>query len=328
MHRFSVIVPCYNEQTTIDRLLSALLAQTVPLTEGEVLFADGMSTDETRKRIQSFQDNHPYLRMIILDNPKRNIPAGLNTAIREAQGEVLIRLDAHCIPYPDYVERCLMDLEAGLGDNVGGIWEIKPASSTWIARGIAAAASHPLGAGDAGYRTARKAGQVDTVPFGAYRRELVERIGMYDETLLTNEDYEFNVRIRQNGGVIWLDPEIRSIYFSRGDLKSLAQQYLRYGFWKGQMLRRYPATLRWRQALPPLFVLSILLLVIIGFFFHPAWILLGIEVGIYGIVLFLFALQKAFQTGDAGLIIAMPLAILTMHFCWGAAFLVSIWKRV
>jgi glycosyltransferase involved in cell wall biosynthesis len=328
MTKYSVIVPCFNEEATISGLLDALLGQTYPISAGEIIFADGMSTDQTRACIQRVQQNHPEATIKIVDNPKRNIPAGLNSAIAQAQGEIIIRLDAHCIPRPDYIERCLKDLDEGLGQNVGGVWEIQPSNSSWIARGIAAAASHPLGAGDAAYRTARQGGSVDTVPFGAYQKELAQRIGLYDESLLTNEDYEFNVRIRQNGGIVWLDPQIRSIYFARGSLNALAQQYLRYGLWKGRMLRRYPQTLRWRQVIPPLFVLSLLLLAAAGFFFEPAWLLLVLEAGLYLIVLFLFGFLKAFQTGDAWLIIGMPLAIATMHICWGAAFLSSVWKRV
>lgn len=328
MIKASIIIPCYNEQSTIRQLLDALVGQTIPHEEIEIIIADGMSADHTRKEILGFQRDHPQMRIIIVDNPERNIPSGLNRAIENASGKYLVRLDAHSIPYPDYIERCLADLGAGKGDNVGGVWEIKPFRPTWIARGIAAAASHPLGVGDASYRISAQAGEVDTVPFGAYSKELIQRIGAYNEKLLTNEDYEFNARIRKSGGKVWLDPLIRSVYFARGNLVSLAQQYLRYGFWKGRMIRNYPETLRWRQALPPVFVLSLLLLGIIGVFFRPAWWLLGMEVTAYLIILILFGIQKGVQSREPGLIIGMPLAIATMHLCWGAAFLWSLCKKV
>src|SRR3989304_7761914 len=120
-----------------------------------------------------------------------------------------------------------------------------------MARPIAAAASPPLGAGDAGYRVGSQAGEVDTVPFGAFRREWLERVGGYDESLQTNEDYELNVRLRRAGGKIWFDPSIRSVYYARSDLAQLWRQYYRYGFWKARMLLRYPGSIRWRPALPP-----------------------------------------------------------------------------
>ena len=138
--------------------------------------------------------------------------------LENASNDVIIRLDAHSHPYPDYVTRTVSALEADVADNVGGLWEIKPGSDTWIARSIALAASHPLGVGDALYRHGKKAAYVETVPFGGFRRELWEKLGGFDETLLTNEDYEFNSRILKSGGKIWFDPEIRSVYYSRSTL--------------------------------------------------------------------------------------------------------------
>jgi succinoglycan biosynthesis protein ExoA len=142
----------------------------------------------------------------------------LNQAIRESRGEIIVRLDAHSMPIPEYVERCVAAHQAGKGDNVGGVWEIRPGAQTRMAEAISFAAAHRLGAGDAMYRVGAKEGAVDTVPFGSFRRELVERIGAFDETLLANEDYEFNTRVRESGGTVWLDPSIRSVYFSRSTL--------------------------------------------------------------------------------------------------------------
>ena len=253
----SIIIPCLNEEKTIRILLDAILAQTYPVSEMEVIIADGLSDDNTRAEIAAFRDENPALDVKVIDSPERIIPAGLNVAINAARGEIIVRLDAHSAPAPDYVERCVNALNANLGDNVGGVWDIRPGAEGWVAASIAAAAAHPLGVGDALYRHATQAQIVDTVPFGTFRRELIDRIGFFDETLLANEDYEFNTRIRQSGGKIWLDPAIRSIYFARPTFFRLAKQYFNYGFWKWRMLQRYPSTLRWRQFLPPVFVLSL-----------------------------------------------------------------------
>jgi glycosyltransferase involved in cell wall biosynthesis len=319
----SIVIPCYNEQKTIRSLLDALYAQTYPRRELEVVIADGLSTDATRARIAEFTHEHPDLPVLRVDNPKRIIPAGLNLAIRQARGEILVRLDAHSMPYPDYVERCVVALQDGLGENVGGVWEIRPGAESWIARGIAAAAAHPLGVGDALYRHASRAAQVDTVPFGAFRRELLERVGTFDETLLTNEDYEFNARVRQSGGRIWLDPAIRSVYFARPDLASLGKQYFRYGFWKWRMLRRYPQTLRWRQALPPAFVLALLALGGLGFAWSGFWVLLGLQIGLYLSILAAAGLRSALRARDPLLLPGLSLTIPVMHLCWGSGFLWS-----
>lgn len=328
MPSVSIIIPCFNEQATICKLLEAINAQTFPRADLELIIADGMSTDGTRAQITAFAGSHPHLRIAVVDNLKRNIPAGLNRALKETTGEIIIRLDAHSMPYPDYIERCVEDLEAGLGDNVGGVWEIRPGKDSWVARSIAYAAAHPLGVGDALYRHGGKPVAVDTVPFGAFKRELLALIGFFDETLLTNEDYEFNARIRKSGGKVWLDPSIKSIYISRATLPSLAKQYFRYGFWKWQMLQQYPATLRWRQALPPLFVFLLVGLGITGVFLPISRVLLIGEITIYALVLLAAGLFSAIIKKDLSLFVGLPLAISFMHISWGMGFLWSMIRGV
>jgi len=323
----SIIVPCYNEQATIRQLLAAIDAQTTPHNEMEVVIADGMSTDGTREEIATFIESHAGPVVRVVDNLAGTIPAGLNRAIEAARGRYIVRLDAHSMPYPDYVERCLTDLQDGLGDNVGGVWEIQPGGNSWQARAIAAAAAHPLGVGDARYRLGGDAQSADTVPFGAYSRELIERIGVYDESLHSNEDYEFNARVRQSGGVVWLDPEIRSVYIARNSLSELARQYWRYGYWKLRMLRRYPDTFRWRQ-LAGVFVLSFLILGLLGVWFPLARWLFAFEIVLYVFVLLLAGFQVAIQKKDPALVLGVPLAMATMHFSWGTAFLWSLVKSV
>jgi glycosyltransferase involved in cell wall biosynthesis len=319
--KVSIIIPCYNERSTIDLLLDSLSDQTYPQTDMEVVIADGGSTDGTQDIIHHWAGDHPELKIKLVNNHARTIPSGLNTAIRASSGEIIVRLDAHSKPNRDYVQRVVTALEEDRGDNVGGVWDIQPGSDHWIARSIAAAAGHPIGVGDALYRYTGKAAYVDTVPFGAFKRDLLERVGMFDETLLTNEDYEFNVRIRKDGGKIWLDPDIRSVYYARKNLKELSQQYWRYGFWKQQMLRRYPETLRLRQALPPLFIITLLLLLLLSPFFTLAFFtLLGI-VAAYIMVLFLAGVQLSLKNKDLPMLLGVPLSIACMHFSWGSGFL-------
>jgi len=324
--RVSLIVPCFNEQASIGLLLDAICSQTGQLDNIEVIIADGMSNDGTRDVIHNFSAQHPELNVRLIDNPQRIIPAALNVAIKATEGDVIIRLDAHSAPRPDYVERCLAVFEETGAANVGGVWEIQPGAETWMARAIAAAASHPLGAGDARYRISGEPGPVDTVPFGAFRREWLEKVGLFNEGLLTNEDYEYNVRIRKAGGVVWFDPSIRSIYFARPDLRSLARQYWRYGYWKVRMLQRFPGTLRWRQALPPIFVLSTLILAALALFFPLARLLLTVQLGAYLLVTTFAGLLESIRRKDMGLILSFPLAIWTMHFSWGTGFLWSVLK--
>ncbi|RPJ18580.1 MAG: glycosyltransferase family 2 protein, partial [Chloroflexi bacterium] len=322
--RVSVIVPCYNEQSTIRLLLEALLEQTYPRAEMEVIIADGLSTDGTRDAIAAFQRDFPDLSVHIVENAKRFIPSGANRAIEAARGEIIIRLDGHSTPYPDYIANSVKAHEEGRGANVGGVWEIHPGAETWIAKSIAVAAAHPLGVGDALYRHTKRAAEVDTVPFGSFRRTLIEQVGFFDETLLTNEDYEFNARVRMSGGKVWLDPSIRSVYFARSTLLELIRQYWRYGFWKWRMLRRYPSTLRWRQALPPLFVLSLIGLTILSIFIPFTRILLVGELIMYISIIILAGLFAALQQRKAYLIPGLLLTIPAMHIAWGSGLLWSI----
>jgi glycosyltransferase involved in cell wall biosynthesis len=319
----SIIVPCYNEQATIRLLLDAIYQQSFPIHDLEIVIADGMSEDLTREEVGSFQKEHPDLQIRLVDNQKRNIPAGLNCALRAAQGQYIIRLDAHSAPGTDYVKHCVEDLESGCGENVGGVWEIRPRGNTLMQRAIAVAAAHPFGVGDARYRYTNQASFVDTVPFGAFHREVFDKFGLFDENLLTNEDYEFNARLRQGGGRIWLDPRIRSTYFARPNLESLSLQYWRYGYWKWRMLQRYPKTLRWRQALPPVFVLSLVVLLLLSMFWAAARIMLVSEILLYLLVLIAGTLPVVSRRRDPGLILTVPLAILVMHLSWGTGFLWS-----
>lgn len=324
----SIVVPCYNEEQTIGLLLSAIHSQTYPRAHMEVILADGNSSDRTRDRIAQFQADSPDLNVRVIENPKRIIPAGVNLAIQAASGSIIIRLDAHSVPEATYVERSVAGLQAGLGENVGGLWLIQPGKPGWMAQSIAVAAGHPLGAGDARYRYSTKAGEVDTVPFGAFKRSLFERIGYFDETLVTNEDYEFNTRIRAFGGKIFFDPAIRTQYFARPTLGALARQYWRYGYWKWRMLKRFPETLRWRQALPPIFVLGVVLLLILSIWFVPARIVFLAGIGIYAALLIGASIPHARRYKDSRLILGIPAAITTMHFAWGSGFLWSFIHQV
>lgn len=321
----SIIVPCYNEKTHIQLLLDAVYAQTFPRSQMEVIIADGMSTDGTREIVSDWTKLHQDLQIKLVNNEKQIIPAAINRAIENASNDVIIRLDAHSHPYPDYVSRTVSALEAGVADNVGGLWEIKPGAETWIARSISLAASHPLGVGDALYRHGKKAAYVETVPFGGFRRELWVKLGGFDETLFTNEDYEFNSRILKSGGKIWFDPDIRSVYYSRPTLGGLVRQYWRYGYWKYRMVKRYPGTIRWRQALPPIFVTSLLL----GLFL--VWIplfrgLFVVEILLYSIILIIISMKLAIVKREPALAFGIPASIASMHISWGSGFLWSLAK--
>ena len=326
MPRVSVIIPCYNEETRIDALLQAIVNQTYPLADIEVIIADGMSTDHTRLLIEDFKKAHPIPKIMVIDNPKRLIPAALNLAIRASSGELITRLDAHTLPAAEYIARSVQAYDEGKGEDIGGVINIHPGSMTWLGKSISIATRHPLGVGDAVYRWSKIAQYADTVAFGTYARKTFDEIGYYDESLVANEDYELNSRLRAAGGRIWVDPEIQAIYYSRPNLSSLARQYFTYGFYKLRMLKQHPHTLRWRQALPPLFVFGILMLLLSSFIWLLARVVFFSILFLYILILFAGSLPEAIKQGNWSLAPGISLAIMTMHFSWGVGFLWSIVK--
>jgi len=322
----SVIVPCYNEENTIQLLLSAILSQNFEKEKIEVIIADANSEDQTRIKIVEFAEKHKELSICTVVNPGRTIPAAVNAAANRASGEILVRMDAHSVPDKDYIFHSVNLLKSGKAQNVGGVWEIQPGSKTCIAKAIARAASHPLGAGDANYRISRKSGYVDTVPFGAFRKDVFMKLGQFNEKMLSNEDYEFNTRLRKNGGKVWMDTRIRSKYFARKNLKEIARQYWRYGFWKVKMLKNHPDSLRWRQAIPPLFLLFIFIFGILSFLNPIALIIFLVGTSAYLLALIIASLIESVRRREISYLL-MPFAFIAMHFNWGGGFLYSLFKK-
>lgn len=328
----SVFIPCYNESSTIERLLKSLYEQSYPRSSMEILVIDGISTDDTRQKIKAFSDAHADLGISIIDNEEKFIPHALNKGLKAAQGDFLIRMDAHSIPAEDYVASCVKALQEGKGDNVGGRWYIQPGDSSYAARAIAVAAAHPLGSGGANYRSGNKACLVDTVPFGAFTRETLSRNGFFNEALLANEDYEWNVRLKSKGGKIWFDPSIRCQYFARKSYRALFKQYFNYGYWKVAMLRLYPKSLRLRQMIPTAFTLILLLssvLSVLSLLFGWSYLpwLPGTILLTYLVALVSGILLLARRNTPISLMPGIILAIATMHLSWGIGFWLSLIAR-
>jgi succinoglycan biosynthesis protein ExoA len=321
----SVVIPCFNEERFIGKVLQNLVSQ-YDSERLEIIVVDGMSTDETRSLVTEFIEERPELRVRLLDNPARNIPTALNLGVEQACGEVIVRMDAHSIPSANYVRRSVELLSDREVSVVGMPWRIEPGRNTLTARAIALAVSHPFGIGDAKYRQQHLASAqfVDTVPFGVFRKELWREAGGFNENLLSNEDYDFHYRVRQMGGRILLDASGHSTYFARGTVKELAAQYFRYGKWKAQMIKLHPASLRLRQTVAPLFVASLLLLSVLSLWWPVAlWPLLAIIIA-YALLASAFALQLSARGGDFKLAFVIPLAFFVIHTVWGSGFLLGL----
>jgi succinoglycan biosynthesis protein ExoA len=315
----SVVIPVRNEEDFIARCLTAVLCQDYPSEKVEVLIADGMSKDRTLEVIQSLPGAE---RVRIIANPLRLQAAGLNTAIHEAGGEVIIRVDGHTIIAPDYISRCVNVLWETQAQNAGG--GMDPVGITPMGRAIAAAGKSPFAVPTA-FHVSAKAQFTDTVYMGSWPRQIFEHIGMYSPDLIANEDYELNYRIRKAGGRIYFTPLIRSQYYNRQTLRSLAQQYFRYGKWKVEMLRRHPRSLRLRHLVAPAFVAGLLgglpLLAI-----QPlAWLWLLAEAAY--LIADLIASIHAAAKSSWSLLPRLPIVFFVIHIAWGSGFWVGIFSR-
>jgi succinoglycan biosynthesis protein ExoA len=249
--RISIVVACRNEGDSIRGLLESIIHQDF---EGswEAIFADGMSTDQTRDILRGYCALDVRLRLI--DNPKLIVSAGLNAAIGMARGEVIIRMDGHTRYAPDYCRTCVTVLETTSADNVGG--PARTQTESILGRAVAAAFHSRFSTGGAKFHDVTHRGWVDTVPYGCWRRSTLQNLGLFDETLVRNQDDELNLRLSKNGGRIWQDPSIISWYSPRTDLSKLFHQYFQYGFWKVAVIRKHRLPSSWRHLVPVLWLIS------------------------------------------------------------------------
>jgi len=333
----SVILVCRCEALHIRSALTSILAQEPPDGGFEIVVADGMSEDGTRGMLGEIAQSDSRVRVI--DNPARFTPAGLNAAIRAAAGEILVRMDAHTRYAPDYLRQCVSVLRRTGADNVGGPWIAQ--ADSYVGEAIAAAFQSRFAAGGARSHVAHYEGEVETVYLGCWRKEVFQRFGGFDEALARNQDDEHNLRIIRGGGRIWQSPNIRSWYQSRTSLKRLFTQYLQYGYWKVQVIRKHGRPASLRHLVPGAFVLVLLLLGLacgLGFIatlwgpattrpgsvsvwpLWPAWTALVALVSLYAGALVLASLQTAGRT-KWKLLPALPLVFCCYHFGYGLGFL-------
>ncbi len=246
----SVIMPVRNERDFIVQTLETVLTQELDCSL-EVLVSDGRSDDGTREIVESMARRDPRIRLI--DNAGRIVSTGLNEAIRLARGVIVIRIDAHTTYAPDYIARCLEVLRETGADTVGGPWIAR--GQGYRGRAIAAAFASAFAVGGARSHSPDYEGPIDSVYLGCWRREVFERVGLFDESLVRNQDDEWNLRLLRRGGVAWQSPRIRSEYSPRESLRALFRQYLQYGFWKVAVIRKHRVPASWRHIVPGAFIL-------------------------------------------------------------------------
>jgi succinoglycan biosynthesis protein ExoA len=312
----SVIIPMRNEQAWIDRCLGSVLAQDWPWDRMEVLVADGLSTDDSPRMLAELAARDPRVRVIA--NPGLIVPTGLNLAITAARGDIVMRIDAHTMIERDYLRRGVELLERTGACNVGGPMVCRGGGP--IADAIASAMSSRFGIG-AAFHFATGEQECDTVYMGMWPRRVFEEIGLFDEEFVRNQDDELSYRIRKAGGRIVVSPTMRSLYQNRESWKALAKQFYQYGVWKVRVLQKHPKQMSLRHFVPPAFQAGVVLLLLVGVLWHPAFWTAIAAVALYAGFL---AAVAARETAGLAARARLWLALVLIHQSWAFGFLVGL----
>lgn len=323
----SVIMPIRNEVNFIAQSLNAVLTQDYPHELLEVLIADGLSVDGTRQVVARLAEAHPDIRVVVIENPGRIVPAGFNLALARAHGEVIVRVDGHTIVAPNYVFACVAALQSSGADNVGG--RMEAIGQNRFGEAVSLATSTPFGVGGGRFHYSEREEWVDTVYMGAWPSQVFERIGMFDEEQVRNQDDEFNYRLLERNGRILLSPTIKSRYYTRSTPRSLWRQYYQYGYWKVRVMQKHPEQMRARQSVPPLFAATLLLTLGLAPFTAAGRWGLALTVGCYTAANVAASAVTA-RRADWRLLPLLMLSFAILHLSYGLGFLMGLakfWNR-
>jgi len=313
-------MPVLNEEKHLATAISSIFDQIgLPKGQVEVILALGPSIDRTNQVAEALKSQFPVK---IVQNPTGKTPAGLNLAIKAAKNQVIVRVDAHSQLSPDYTMLALQILNETKAANVGGV--MKAVGQTRLQQAIAWAYGSRLGLGGGAYHVGGQAGPSDSVYLGVFRKEILEKLGGFNEKMIRGQDWELNLRIRNAGEVVYFDPRLEVTYYPRASLAKLAKQFFDTGAWRAELTRTHIAKANPRYFAPPVAVLAIVLglaLFLSGF---------GGFLGLIPIAVYLLGLLAAALTARGlsfaariNILIALP----TMHFCWGTGFISGLFLK-
>ena len=319
----SVMAPMWNEAAHIEELVADLAAQDYD-GDVELLVADGGSTDGSVELLRAGGARHG-VDVTVLENPKRYVSHALNLCIEAARGDLFVRVDCHSRYPSDYLRRCAVAAQETGAENVGGIFV--PTGKTAMEHAVAAATDSPFGGVHWTRRGADERVETDTVPYGAFRPAAFELAGLFDESLVRNQDDEFNLRLRRAGGRIVLDPAIRIFYRPRGSFRRLFRQYYEYGRWKAPVMRKHGQPTSLRSLVPGGFVGTLVVLAGLGVWIPAAFVLLGVEIALYTAAALLFAVVALRRRNLPWRLLPRVLAVFpTVHMAHGLGMLAG-WLR-
>tara|TARA_B100001248_G_C27396272_1_gene465786 strand:+ start:2671 stop:3708 length:1038 start_codon:yes stop_codon:yes gene_type:complete len=316
--KVSIILPIRNEERFISKTLQSIIDQKFK-GELEIIISDGLSNDGTLDIIKLFQKKYTYIKLI--KNNAKIVPVGFNKALNFATGDIIIRLDGHSILKTDFIKNSIKILNKKNVSCVGG--PTKHFSNTFVGENISIAQCSYFGAGGASFRTGVSKGKyVNTLAFGAYKRAEFLKVGAYDEELIRNQDEELNYRIVKNGGKIWIDPSIKSVYYVRNSIIKLFSQYYYYGFYKVRVIQKIKSIFSLRHLIPAVFVLTLISFIVIGILQRIIMPTLFLG-AVYLFANITFSIYESVKHGVKSLIL-LPIIYFIMHFSYGLGFLVGL----
>jgi len=318
----SITIPARNEEKYIEKCILSILSADYPQEKIKVFVCDGLSTDNTREIVSSLSNKHKNIQLI--DNEKQTTPFALNLGLKASNCAIKIILGAHAEIDKDFLKNNVSVLndypEVGCaGGIIENVYENESAET------IGLAMSSVFGVGNAHFRTGSKNGFVDTVAFGAYRNEVFEKIGYFDEDLIRNQDDEFNFRLLQNGFKIYLNSNIKSKYYVRASFRKLYKQYYQYGYWKVYVNKKHKAVTSVRQLVPLFFVLFLFLGLTLSFLHWVLGTLFSLGVLAYIGLAIVFASQKSTSFEK---ITGIAYTFFLLHFSYGLGYLVGIFDFI
>jgi len=316
--KVSIVIPCRNEEDFILRCLDSVYNSDYPAELIEVLVCDGKSDDKTPALVEEYARKKSGVRYLVNENI--TTPFALNLGITNSQGGVILILGAHTELAANYISECVAVFNL-MPDVwcVGGV--LHNVSSDELTASVSLAMSSPFGVGNAHFRTGAKDGFVDTVAFGAYRKEVFEKIGLFDEELARNQDDEFNYRLLKNGGKIWLSTATSATYYVRSSFQKLFKQYFQYGYWKVYVNKKHKSITTLRQLVPAVFVMGLFSLMVMVILFPYRWEYLVLLLGIYGAGASLFALKVAESINQ---FFAVLYSFFILHMSYGMGYVEGI----
>ncbi len=313
----SIIIPMYNAAGFVGRCLESVVQQDYPAEQIEVIVVDGASTDASAAIVQNFIRDNPHVRL--LPNPMRRVCHAFNVGIRDSKGDIIIFVGCRGVLEPDFVTSCIRNLrEVKEASVVGGI--VRTAQDSFIGKAIGLALASPFGVSTARYRYATEPQFTDTVQFGAYRREVFDQVGLADENMIFADDDELNWRITKAGHKIFVNPDIKFLYYPRHSIRALFKQYFGYGRGRAMAVKKHPDKLSIKHIIPSAFVLFLITGLVLSLLVQGAWIPYVAILGLY-LILSLAASSKIAAKQGWKLLFVFPLLFLTVHIAYGLGFL-------